>query len=156
MLLKFALGIVTPWGEDLWVAPVRCSWEQGFVARATRVCRRCDRVALRYSPPHTIVWGTPIISRYRGYLEVITPDSDARREQRTNSFVHCRAEELGCLHPNRDYRPRRVLRANAFAHSRADAGGDEVATRLCGSSPATPTSTTKTCSRPWLAMLKWL
>ena len=55
----------------------------------------------------------------RGYQEVITPDSDARREQRTNSFVHCRA----------------------------DAGGDEVATRLCGSSPATPTSTTRTCSK---------
>ena len=51
----------------------------------------------------------------RGYLEVITPDSDARREQRTNSFVHCRAEELGCLHPNREQdfvdqvRPRRQV-----------------------------------------------
>ncbi|WP_294115644.1 hypothetical protein [uncultured Fibrobacter sp.] len=51
----------------------------------------------------------------RGYQEVITPDSDARREQRTNSFVHCRAEELGCLHPNREQdfvdqvRPRRQV-----------------------------------------------
>ncbi len=109
--------------------------------------RMRSRLPPEYSPTHTIVQGTPITSRFRGYLEVITPDSDARREQRTNSFVHCRAEELGCLHPNRDYRPRQVLRANAFAHSRADAGGDEVATRLCGSSPATPTSTTRTCSK---------
>ena len=129
--------------------------ERGLVARAARACRRCARVTLQYSPTHTIVRETPIISRFRGYLEVITPDSDARREQRTNSFVHCRAEELGCLHPNRDNRPRRVLRANVFAHSRADAGGDEVATRLCGSSPDTPTSTTRTCSRRSLATWKW-
>ena len=130
--------------------------ERGLVARAARACRRCARVTLQYSPTHTIVRETPIISRFRGYLEVITPDSDARRVQRPRLRGHCRAEELGCLHPNRDYRPRRVLRANSFAHSRADAGGDEVATRLCGSSPDTPTSTTRTCSRPWLATLKWL
>ncbi len=122
--------------------------ERGLVARAARACRRCAREALQYSPTHTIVWGMPITSsRYRGYLEVITPDSDARRVQRPHLRGHCRAEELGCLHPNRDYRPRRVLRANAFAHSRADAGGDEGATRLCGSSPVTSTSTTKTCSK---------
>ena len=29
--LTFALGIVTPWGEDLRAALFECSWEQGFV-----------------------------------------------------------------------------------------------------------------------------
>ena len=57
--IAFALGIVTPWGEDLRAVLVRCSWEQGFVARAARACRRCARVALQYSPTHTTVWGTP-------------------------------------------------------------------------------------------------
>lgn len=38
-----------------------------------------DAVGVKYSPPHTIVRRTPIISRFRGYLEVITPDSDAKR-----------------------------------------------------------------------------
>ena len=33
--------------------------ERGLVARAARACRRCTRVALQYSPTHTIVWGTP-------------------------------------------------------------------------------------------------
>ena len=36
--------------------------QRGLVARATRGCRRCARVALQYSPTHTIVWGTPIKS----------------------------------------------------------------------------------------------
>ncbi len=27
----FALGIVTPWGEDLRAVLFGCSWEQGFV-----------------------------------------------------------------------------------------------------------------------------
>ena len=89
--------------------------ERGLVARAARACRRCAREALQYSPTHTIVWGTPIISRFRGYLEVITLDSDARRVQRPRLRGHCRAEELGCLHPNREQdfvdqvRPRRQV-----------------------------------------------
>ena len=58
-LSGFALGIATPWGEDLRAVLVGNFWEQGFVARATRVCRRCDRVALQYSPTAHICAGTP-------------------------------------------------------------------------------------------------
>ncbi|WP_458450220.1 hypothetical protein, partial [Fibrobacter sp.] len=33
-----------------------------------------SRLPPEYSPTHTIVRGTPITSRFRGYLEVITPE----------------------------------------------------------------------------------
>ena len=51
--LHFRVRDSDPLGPRL--AAVLCygSWERGSVARATRVCRRCARVALQYSPTRT-------------------------------------------------------------------------------------------------------
>ena len=72
----------------------------------------------------------------RGYLEVITPDSDARRVQRPRLRGHCRAEELGCLHPNREQdfvdqvRPRRQVQREHVQDARGRRGNGREADEL--------------------------
>ena len=66
--------------------------ERGLVARAARACRRCARVALQYSPTHTIVWGTPIRPTYEvaDFCALVKESEQAECRDKMLAFWHDR------------------------------------------------------------------
>ena len=71
--------------------------ERGLVARAARACRRCARVALQYSPTHTIVWGTPIRPTYEvaDFCALVKESEQAECRDGVPAHRHDRGEREG-------------------------------------------------------------